>query len=66
MSKELQESARRLLTGRLALRDALDDPAMARALGGGDMASLRSQWESLPEEERERIRRGETPVGGGP
>ncbi|MBT2413085.1 hypothetical protein J7I94_21405 [Streptomyces sp. ISL-12] len=65
-SKDLQDAAKRLLTGRLALRDALDDPAMARALGGGGMESLRGRWESLSEEERERIRRGETPTGGGP
>ncbi|WP_405589913.1 hypothetical protein [Streptomyces sp. NBC_01092] len=63
--KEMQEAAKRLLSGRLALRDALDDPAVARALGGG-MASLRGQWESLPEEERDRIRHGEAPTSGGP
>ncbi|OAH14360.1 hypothetical protein [Streptomyces jeddahensis] len=64
-SKELQDAAKRLLSGRLALRDALDDPAVARALGGG-MASLRGQWDALPEEERERIRRGEAPASGSP
>ncbi|MPY49030.1 hypothetical protein [Streptomyces acidicola] len=64
-SKEMQEAAKRLLSGRLALRDALDDPAVARTLGGGGMASLRRQWESLPEEEREQMRRGEAPPSGG-
>ncbi|GAA2286260.1 hypothetical protein GCM10010145_66010 [Streptomyces ruber] len=63
--KDLQDAAKRMLTGRLALRDALDDPAMARALGGG-MANLRGQWEALSEEERERIRRGEAPPTSGP
>jgi hypothetical protein len=63
VSKQLQDAAKRLLSGRLALRDALDDPAVARALGGG-MASLRGQWEALSEEEREQIRRGEAPASG--
>ncbi|MPY60300.1 hypothetical protein [Streptomyces spongiae] len=64
-SKEMQDAAKRLLSGRLALRDALDDPAMARALGSGGMASLRGKWESLSEEEREQIRSGEAPPSGG-
>ncbi|MEU2784610.1 MULTISPECIES: hypothetical protein [Streptomyces] len=59
VSKDLQESAKRMLSGRLALRDALDDPAFARAFGSGGLASLRGQWESLPEEERDRLRHGE-------
>lgn len=63
--KEIQEAAKRLLSGSLPLRDALDDPAVARALGGGGMASLRGQWESLSDEEREQIRSGEAPAGGG-
>lgn len=54
----MKDAAKRLLSGRLALRDALDDPAVARALGGG-LASLRGQWESLSEEEREQVRHGE-------
>jgi hypothetical protein len=62
--KGMQEAAKRLLSGRLALRDALQDPAVARALGGGGMASLRGQWESLSEEEREQVRHGETPTSG--
>ncbi len=64
VSKDMQEAAKRLLSGRLALRDALDDPAVARALGGG-MASLRGQWEALSEEERDQVRHGETLAGGG-
>ncbi|MBC9729923.1 hypothetical protein [Streptomyces sp. TRM68367] len=63
--KDMQEAAKRLLSGRLALRDALDDPAVSRALNGG-MASLRGQWESLSEEERDQIRHGEAPASGGP
>ncbi|MFE6174418.1 hypothetical protein [Streptomyces sp. NPDC056464] len=64
VSKDMQEAAKRMLSGRLALRDALDDPAVARAMGGG-MASLRGQWESLSEEERDRVRHGEPLTGGG-
>jgi hypothetical protein len=30
------------------------------------MASLRGQWESLSEEEREQVRHGEAPTSGGP
>ncbi|MDO0911302.1 hypothetical protein QQM39_10695 [Streptomyces sp. DT2A-34] len=63
--KDMQEAAKKLLSGRLALRDALDDPAVSRALGGG-MASLRGQWEALSEEERDQVRHGEPLAGGGP
>ncbi|MEU6578351.1 hypothetical protein [Streptomyces sp. NPDC046805] len=63
VSKELQGVAKRLLSGRLTLRDALDDPAAAHALGAG-MASLRGQWEALSEEEREQIRQGEAAASG--
>ncbi|WP_330356483.1 hypothetical protein [Streptomyces chartreusis] len=64
VSKDMQEAAKRMLSGRLALRDALDDPAVARALGSG-MASLRGQWESLSEEERDQVRHGEALTGDG-
>ncbi|CAL9546539.1 hypothetical protein SUDANB58_04359 [Streptomyces sp. enrichment culture] len=64
--KDMQEAAKKLLSGRLALRDALDNPAVARALSGGGMASLRGQWESLSEEEREQIRSGEAPASDDP
>src|SRR6059036_3018288 len=40
VSSDLQDAAKKLLSGRLPLRDALDDPGVAHALGGG-MASLR-------------------------
>lgn len=65
VGKDTQDTAKRLLSGRLALRSALDDPAAARALGAG-MASLRRQWESLSEEERDRIRHGEALTSGDP
>ncbi|MFF4212716.1 hypothetical protein ACFYZE_25815 [Streptomyces sp. NPDC001796] len=65
VGKDMQDAAKRLLSGRLALRDALDDPAVARSLGGG-LASLRGQWESLSEEEREQIRHGEPLTSGDP
>ncbi|GAA3820147.1 hypothetical protein GCM10022403_062030 [Streptomyces coacervatus] len=62
VGKDLQDAAKKLLSGRLPLRDAMDDPAVARALGGG-MASLRGQWESLSEEERDQVRHGEPLTG---
>ncbi|GAA2519107.1 hypothetical protein [Streptomyces longisporus] len=65
VGKDLQDATKKLLSGRLALRDALDDPGVARALGGG-MASLRGQWESLSEEERDQVRHGEPLTGGDP
>jgi hypothetical protein len=64
VGKDMEEAAKRLLSGRLALRDALDDPAVARALSSGGMASLRGQWDALSEEERDRITHGETPTSG--
>ncbi|MGW2697181.1 hypothetical protein [Streptomyces sp. NPDC001296] len=65
VGKDMQEAAKRLLSGRLALRSALDDPTVAHALGEG-LASLRGQWESLSEEEREQIRQGEALTSGDP
>ncbi|MBT2490901.1 hypothetical protein J7E96_20755 [Streptomyces sp. ISL-96] len=64
-SKELQDAAKKLLSGRVTLRDAMDDPSTARALGGG-MASLRGEWEALSDEEREQIRQGEVPASSDP
>ncbi|OEJ23377.1 hypothetical protein AR457_01395 [Streptomyces agglomeratus] len=63
--KELQDTAKNLLSGRLQLRDALDDPSAVRALSSGPMASLRNQWESLSDEEQEQIRQGEAPASDG-
>ncbi|MEV6027966.1 hypothetical protein [Streptomyces sp. NPDC052036] len=65
VGKDMQEAAKRLLSGRLALRNALDDPTAAHALGEG-LAPLRGQWESLSEEEREQIRHGEALTSGEP
>lgn len=52
---DLQDLARKLLSGRMDLRDVLDSPAGARALGAG-LEPLRSKWEALPESERQAIR----------
>ncbi|WP_405723962.1 hypothetical protein OG607_16625 [Streptomyces sp. NBC_01537] len=52
---DLQDLARRLLSGRMELGDVLDSPAGARALGAG-LDPLRSKWEALPEQERQAIR----------
>lgn len=65
VGKDMEDAAKKLLSGRLALRDALEDPAVARALGGG-MASLRGQWDALSEEEREQIRHEEAGEDGTP
>ncbi|MFI5758873.1 hypothetical protein [Streptomyces sp. NPDC051569] len=51
----LRESAQKLLSGRLTLRDALDDPSASRGLLTGT-ASLRSTWDALSEEERAEVR----------
>jgi hypothetical protein len=64
-SKELQDAAEKLLSGRVTLRDALDDPSAARALGSG-MASLRGKWEALSDDERDQIRHGESPASSDP
>ncbi|MGW7054734.1 hypothetical protein [Streptomyces sp. NPDC054887] len=63
-SPDLQEAAKKLLSGRVPLREAMDDPSVSRALGGG-LASLRNQWESLSEEEQEQIGLGEAPSSDG-
>jgi hypothetical protein len=65
VGKGMEDAAKRLLSGRLALRDALEDPAVARALGSG-MNSLRGQWDALSEEEREQIRHEEAAAAGAP
>ncbi|WP_327353041.1 hypothetical protein [Streptomyces sp. NBC_01304] len=62
-SPELQDMAKKLLSGQVSLRDSLDDPSGARALGSG-LAGLRGQWEQMSDEEREQIRLGEMPPGG--
>lgn len=64
-SKEMQDMAKKLLSGQVTLRDAMDDPSASRALGGG-LASLRSEWESLSDDERDQIRHGEVPANSDP
>ncbi|MDX6347236.1 MAG: hypothetical protein QOF84_2026 [Streptomyces sp.] len=54
---DLQDVARKLLSGRVELRDVLDSPAGARAFGAG-LEPLRSKWEALSAEERQAIRDG--------
>ncbi|MFC7308672.1 hypothetical protein ACFQVC_31205 [Streptomyces monticola] len=54
-SPELKEMAKKLLSGQVSLRDIVDDPSGSSALGSG-LASLRGQWESASDEERDRIR----------
>ncbi|MGW0733552.1 hypothetical protein [Streptomyces sp. NPDC002851] len=61
-SPEMQEMAKKLLSGRVSLRDIVDDPDGSRALGSG-LASLRGKWEALSEEDRDRFRAGE-PLSG--
>ncbi|WP_329123759.1 hypothetical protein [Streptomyces sp. NBC_01465] len=57
-SPELREAAKKLMSGRVTLRDALDDPSVSRGLLSGT-ASLREKWEAASEEEREAVREGE-------
>jgi hypothetical protein len=58
VSRELQEAAKKLMSGRVTLRDALDDPSVSRGLLSGT-ASLREKWEAASEEEREAVREGQ-------
>jgi hypothetical protein len=60
---DLQDLARKLLSGRAELRDVLDSPAGARALGAG-LEPLRSTWEALSEDERQAVRDERPPAGG--
>ncbi|MFE2425376.1 hypothetical protein ACFXJ5_01250 [Streptomyces sp. NPDC059373] len=55
---DLQDVARRLLSGRMELRDVLDSPAGARALGAG-LEPVRSKWEKLTAAERQAVRDAE-------
>ncbi|MDI3388302.1 hypothetical protein QIS99_19140 [Streptomyces sp. B-S-A8] len=64
-SPELQEMAKKLLSGRVSLRDIVDDPSGSRVFGGGDLAKLRGQWESASEEERDRLRNTEADEDSG-
>ncbi|MFG2142484.1 hypothetical protein [Streptomyces sp. NPDC048650] len=51
----LKELARKMLSGRLELKDALDDPAGNQALGAG-LAPLRDEWRSMSPQERQAVR----------
>ncbi|GAU70033.1 hypothetical protein SSP35_16_00280 [Streptomyces sp. NBRC 110611] len=51
----LKELARKMLSGRLQLKDALDDPDGNRALVAG-LAPLRDQWRSMSPQERQAVR----------
>ncbi|MEV0094343.1 hypothetical protein [Streptomyces sp. NPDC050738] len=64
-NRELQEAAKKLMSGRVTLRDALDDPSVSRGLMSGT-ASLREKWEAASEEEREAVREGEPAPDDGP
>ncbi|MDI3420759.1 hypothetical protein [Streptomyces luteolus] len=64
VSPELKDMANKLLSGRVSLRDIVDDPSGSRAFGGGEFAKLRGQWESASDEERDRLRNDVTPDDG--
>ncbi|MFD7107747.1 MULTISPECIES: hypothetical protein [Streptomyces] len=51
----LQDLARKMLGGRLALKDVLDDPAGHRALTEG-LAGLGDQWRSMSPQDRQTVR----------
>ncbi|MFM9373048.1 hypothetical protein [Streptomyces sp. Da 82-17] len=59
-SPELKDMANKLLSGRVSIRDIVDDPSGSRVFGGGVFAQLRGQWESASDEERDRLRNSET------
>ncbi|WP_310729284.1 hypothetical protein [Streptomyces sp. N2A] len=52
---EAQDLARKLLGGRLELKDVLDDPSGYRALTDG-LAGMRESWRSMPPEDRQAVR----------
>ncbi|WP_030811771.1 hypothetical protein [Streptomyces sp. NRRL S-337] len=52
---EVQELSRKLLSGRLELKDVLDDPSGYRALTDG-IAGMRESWRSMPPEVRQAVR----------
>ncbi|GAA1370515.1 hypothetical protein [Streptomyces beijiangensis] len=64
-NRELQEAAKKLMSGRITLRDALDDPSVSRGLLAGT-ASLREKWEAASEEEREAVREEQPAPDDGP
>ncbi|MFD8549040.1 hypothetical protein [Streptomyces sp. NPDC059649] len=52
---ELQDLARKMLGGRLELKDVLDDPSGYRALTDG-LAGMRESWRSMAPEDRQAVR----------
>ncbi|KUL37385.1 hypothetical protein ADL22_21700 [Streptomyces sp. NRRL F-4489] len=65
----LRDLAKKMLSGRVQLKDVLDDPAGHRALSEG-LAPLREQWRAMSPQQRQAVRQydpDEAPgSGGGP
>jgi hypothetical protein len=51
----LQDVARKMLSGRLELKDVLDDPSGFRALTDG-LAGMRESWRSMAPQDRQAVR----------
>ncbi|MGD3107972.1 hypothetical protein [Streptomyces sp. YGL11-2] len=63
----LRELAKKMLSGRVQLKDVLDDSAGHRALSEG-LAPLREQWRTMSPQQRQTVREydpDEEPRGGG-
>ncbi|WP_407549906.1 hypothetical protein QOM21_11995 [Streptomyces sp. Pv4-95] len=52
---ELQDLARKMLSGRLELKDVLDDPSGHRALTEG-ISGMRESWRSMSPQDRQAVR----------
>ncbi|MFI1736206.1 hypothetical protein [Streptomyces sioyaensis] len=52
---ELQDIARKMLGGRLELKDVLDDPSGYRALTDG-ISGMRESWRSMSPQDRQAVR----------
>ncbi|MGW2404588.1 hypothetical protein ACWCXK_08680 [Streptomyces sp. NPDC001739] len=52
---EAQDLARKMLSGRLELKDVLDDPSGYRALTDG-IAGMRESWRAMAPEDRQAVR----------
>ncbi|MCK7625630.1 hypothetical protein MUU72_21435 [Streptomyces sp. RS10V-4] len=70
----LRDLAKKMLSGRLQLKDVLDDPAGHRALSEG-LAPLREQWRTMSPQQRQEVRQydpdeaprsGDGPAGRSP
>ncbi|MGW7490045.1 hypothetical protein [Streptomyces sp. NPDC054786] len=51
----LQDLARKMLGGRVELKDVLDDPSGYRALTDG-ISGMRESWRSMPPQDRQAVR----------